>query len=556
MFVFKVAVVGAGTIGGELAHAIASADIPVVLKDVDEQALAAGVARARALWQARADAGRLAPEEVDRRAALIAATTTYDGFGDVDLAIECVAERLELKEQVLAELDDATPGHAILASTTSTLSIDELAEATSRPDRVVGFHCFDPVSTKRLVEVVEGIETSPETVQATIAFAQAIRKTPIRCDDAPGFVVGRIRAAADEVADEPELAELRALVEACHVLEDGVAAAREIDVAMAGAEMAPPPLAWADRVGLDVALERLARAHAEHGEAFAPPPVLRRLVAQGRTGAASGQGFFPAARPDAGWDEGPVKLETRGPVAIAWLDRPPANSLGPETVAALRRAWDHVDGSAELRALVVASASSTLFCAGADIKAFTTMDAAACRAFVDEMHELLRAFERSSTVTIAAVNALAYGGGCELAMACDVRLAASSATFGQPEVELGIVPGFGGTQRLPRLVGEAKALEMNLAGTPLSAEEAYEFGLVNRIVPDHELFDVALLWARKLAGQAPLAVERIKRVSAAADLDAGLAAEREAFAAVFASEDAREGLAAFLGKRPPRFRGR
>jgi enoyl-CoA hydratase/carnithine racemase len=183
------------------------------------------------------------------------------------------------------------------------------------------------------------------------------------------------------------------------------------------------------------------------------------------------------------------------------------------------------------------------------------MDAAAGKALLDRTHALLRSFERSRTMTIAAVNGPALGGGCELAMACDVRLAGFSASFGQPEVSLGIMPGFGGTQRLPRLVGPAKALEMNTVGDPISAEEAYEFGLVNRVVADHELFDTALAWARKLAGQAPLALERIKRVSHAGDLDAGIEAEKAAFAEVFASADAREGIGAFLGKRAPKFTG-
>ena len=158
--------------------------------------------------------------------------------------------------------------------------------------------------------------------------------------------------------------------------------------------------------------------------------------------------------------------------------------------------------------------------------------------------------------TIAAVNGLAFGGGCELAMACDVRIAARSAMFGQPEIKLGIIPGFGGTQRLPRLVGAGKALEMNLVGDPMLAEEAFELGLVNRLVEDHELLDTALLWARKLAGQAPLALAQIKRVSGAGDLDEGIAAEKQAFAQAFASEDAKEGISAFLGKRQPRFEGR
>jgi enoyl-CoA hydratase/3-hydroxyacyl-CoA dehydrogenase len=141
-------------------------------------------------------------------------------------------------------------------------------------------------------------------------------------------------------------------------------------------------------------------------------------------------------------------------------------------------------------------------------------------------------------------------------MACDFRIAAESATFGQPEINLGIIPGFGGTQRLPRLVGEAKALELNLTGEAISADEAYELGLATRVVPDHELLDTALAWARKLAGQAPLAVEQIKRVSAAGDLDAGIETEKQGFATAFGSEDAREGIAAFLQKRTPKFQGR
>jgi enoyl-CoA hydratase/3-hydroxyacyl-CoA dehydrogenase len=140
-------------------------------------------------------------------------------------------------------------------------------------------------------------------------------------------------------------------------------------------------------------------------------------------------------------------------------------------------------------------------------------------------------------------------------MGCDVRIAARSALFGQPEINLGILPGLGGTQRLPRLVGTNKALEMNLTGDPVSAEEAYEFGLVNRVVPDHELLDTALAWARKLAGRAPLPVQQIKRLSADPALDAGLEAEKDAFAEALATEDGREGVAAFLEKRQPQWRG-
>jgi enoyl-CoA hydratase / 3-hydroxyacyl-CoA dehydrogenase len=666
MFVFKAAVVGAGTMGGQIAQTIAASGTPVVLKDVKDELVQAGLDEARNVTQGQVAGlvkkGKLTEEQASAQVqeviGRIHGATTYDGFGDVDFVIEAVPERMEIKQAVFAELDAVTPGHAILASNTSSLSITEIGEATNRPDKVVGFHYFYPASVMPLIEIVEGDDTSAETVGVAVNFAQAIRKQPIACAEVPGFVVNRILnsgiseiwreqeekglsiKAIDEgvgaagvvpmgpyflvnllgldtvlhvaehlresygdrfyvpkgmqrlVADgklgaktggdgvytptgEPaldgdaqpdvdelvELLTLKTFVEACLVLDEGVATHRDIDVGMmAGAGLDPrrglfPPFMKADLEGLDVILERLETATEDHGERFAPPLVLRRLVAQGRLGQKSGQGFYPYAQPD---DEQPgeaVKLETRGDVAIAWLGNGLMNSIAPQVIVDLGAVWKRVESSG-VRALVIASSNPLLFSAGADIKAFTSMDEAAGRELLDTAHALLRGFERSSVVTIAAVNGLAFGGGCELAMACDVRIAAQSALFGQPEVKLGIIPGFGGTQRLARLVGENKALEMNLVGDAIGAEEAYVFGLVNRVVLDHELLDTALAWARKLAGQAPLAVGAIKEVSARADLDEGIEAEKAGFGAVFASEDAREGIGAFLGKRQPTWSGR
>ncbi len=662
MFVFKAAVVGAGTMGGEIAQVIASAGIPVVLKDVKQEFVDLGLKKAGEVTRAQLAnlvrkqkiSEEQAAEQAEQILGRISGTTDYDGFGDVDFVIEAVPERMAIKQAVLAELDACTPGHAILASNTSALSISEMALATSRPDKVVGFHFFYPASMMRLVEIVEGEDTSMETLQVATTFAQTIRKLPITCGEEPGFVVNRIlnsaisevwrlqeeeglsiKAIDDAVAasrvapmgpffltdllgldtvlhvaehlhdsygdsfyvhegmralveagelgaktgkgfyengeprsegatevDGDELAQrfvLKALVEACLVLEDGMATVRDVDLGMmAGAGLIPPPFARADQTGLDVVLDQLETATAEWGERFAPPMILRRLVAQGRLGAKAGQGFFAYARPDeSSFEQGEaVKLETRGDVAIAWMDRPPANSLSPQVIAELTRLWDHVDADPALRVLVICSANPMLWCAGADIKAFTTLDAQSGAAMLADAHALLRRMEGSSTLTIAAVNAVAYGGGCELAMGCDIRIAAQSASFGQPEINLGIIPGFGGTQRLPRLVGTARALELNLTGDPISASEAFEIGLVTRVVADHELHDVAMAWARKLAGQAPLAVQAIKRTTAGdADLDEGIAAEKAAFAEIFATADAREGIGAFLGKRQPAWKG-
>jgi enoyl-CoA hydratase/3-hydroxyacyl-CoA dehydrogenase len=363
--------------------------------------------------------------------------------------------------------------------------------------------------------------------------------------------------AASETAGETlvERFGLKALVESCLVLEEGVASVKDIETGMMmGAGILPGPFARADERGLDDVLEALERAQTEWGEAFEPPLILRRLVAQGRLGKKTGQGFFPYPQPDDGQSRETVLLETRDDVGIVWLNRPPANPLSPQVIRELAELWQEVDGT--LRAVVFASSNIFTFSAGADIKEFTKMKPdEEGRELVESGHGFMRAMERSRTATIAAVNSIAFGGGCELAMACDFRIAAESATFGQPDINLGIIPGFGGTQRLPRLVGEGKALEMNLLGDPIDSYEALRVGLVNQVVADHELFDTAIAWARKLAGQAPLAVEQVKLVSNDGDLDAGIEAEKQGFAKVFLSEDGRGGIAAFLAKRKPQWKG-
>jgi enoyl-CoA hydratase/3-hydroxyacyl-CoA dehydrogenase len=233
------------------------------------------------------------------------------------------------------------------------------------------------------------------------------------------------------------------------------------------------------------------------------------------------------------------------------------NAVSPDVIRDLKTVWERVKADDGIGAMVIASSVPIVFSAGADIKAFTQMDESGGEQLIDTAHALLRDFGEARVATIAAVNALAFGGGCEVAMACDVRIGAEAAVFGQPEIKLGIIPGFGGTQRLPRLVGANKALEMNLVGDAILSEEALEFGLVNRVVPDHELLEAALMWGRKLASQAPVAVEQIKLASdTGGELEAGIEAEKRGFATAFGSEDAKEGIAAFLGKRTPKWSGR
>ena len=212
----------------------------------------------------------------------ITPTTSYEPFADVDLVVEAVPEKMPVKHAVFAELDRVTPGHAILASNTSGLSITEIGDVTSRPERVVGMHFFWPASRMRLVEVIAGEETSPETVQAVVVFAQAIRKTPVRCEECPGFVVNRIlMSTASEI---------------WRVQEETGADPEKVDAAIVDAGLAPMgPFRLADASGLDTTL-RVARDLREaYGDRFHVHRGMEELVEQGHLGAKSGRGFYEHA---------------------------------------------------------------------------------------------------------------------------------------------------------------------------------------------------------------------------------------------------------------------
>ena len=287
MYVFKTAVVGAGTMGGEIAQTLAAADLPVVLKDVDQKFVDQGLEKARQVTEGQLQAlvkkekltEDQAAAQLEHTVGLITGTTTYDGFGDVDFVVEAVPERIEIKRQVFAELDASTPGHAILASNTSSLSITEMGDATLRPDKVVGFHYFYPASMMRLIEVVEGEETSDETVQTTINFAQQIRKMPIRCGEAPGFVVNRIlNSAASEI---------------WRYKDESGASAQDIDKEIAEARVTPMgPFFLSDLLGLDTVLHVAEHLHDSYGDRFYVSPEMQSLVAAGNFGQKSGKGFY------------------------------------------------------------------------------------------------------------------------------------------------------------------------------------------------------------------------------------------------------------------------
>jgi 3-hydroxyacyl-CoA dehydrogenase len=287
VFVFKAAVVGAGTMGGEIAQVIASAGIPVVLKDVKQEFVDQGLEKARQVTQGQLEAlvgkEKITQEDADRQlgeiVGRIAGTVEYEGFGDVDFVIEAVPERMEIKQAVFAELDAVTPGHAILSSNTSSLSVTEMGEATARPDKVCGFHFFYPASMMRLIEVIEGEDTSEETLQAAANFAQAMRKTAIRCAEVPGFVVNRILNSS--------------VSEVWRVVEQDGLDPQEVDKVIKDSGTAPMgPFFLSDLLGLDTVLHVAVHLRESYGERFFVSPKMKELVEAGNLGAKTGKGFY------------------------------------------------------------------------------------------------------------------------------------------------------------------------------------------------------------------------------------------------------------------------
>ncbi|GLK74986.1 enoyl-CoA hydratase [Methylopila jiangsuensis] len=250
-------------------------------------------------------------------------------------------------------------------------------------------------------------------------------------------------------------------------------------------------------------------------------------------------------------------VETRGAVGLITLNRPKAlNALNAQVIGELARAFEAMEADEAVGAVVV-TGSEKAFAAGADIKEMAAKTYA--EAFLEDFTPVWRRLVACRKPSIAAVSGYALGGGCELAMMCDMIFAADSAKFGQPEITLGIIPGFGGTQRLAKAVGKAKAMDLILTGRMMDAAEAERCGLVARVVPAERLLDEALEAAAKIAGfsrLATLAAKEAVDVASEASLAEGVRFERRLFQGLFATEDQKEGMAAFVEKRKPAFRNR
>ncbi|HUU44762.1 MAG TPA: enoyl-CoA hydratase-related protein [Acidobacteriota bacterium] len=255
-----------------------------------------------------------------------------------------------------------------------------------------------------------------------------------------------------------------------------------------------------------------------------------------------------------------ILVETAPPLATVTVNRPTVlNALNDQTIAELTAAFTALEADQAVRVVILTGAGGKAFIAGADINELKVCDVPGGIQKSERGQHLLNLIENSHLIVIGAINGFALGGGCEIAMACDIRLAADSARMGQPEVSLGIIPGYGGTQRLPRLVGRGKAKQLIMTGDMVNAAEAHRIGLVDEVYPAAELMDKAREMAQKIASKGPVAV-RIAKASINLGLDvdmkSGLEHEATQFGVVCATDDKTEGCGAFLEKRTPNFEGK
>ncbi len=251
-----------------------------------------------------------------------------------------------------------------------------------------------------------------------------------------------------------------------------------------------------------------------------------------------------------------VEFEEKDGVVWVRFNRPEAlNAINEQFVREFREAVEHARNSRTARVMVV-TGEGKAFCAGADIKMFSETDVFGARKVIEDLGALLEDLEDLDIPVIAAINGYALGGGCEIAMACDIIIASEKARFGQPEINIGIIPGAGGTQRFARLIGWKRAMELSLTGEHISAEEAYRLGLVNKVVPHEKLMDAVNELVEKIKSKSPYAVMLVKHAvnrGFKMNLRDGIIYERDLFTIAFASPDSKEGFSAFVEKRQPNF---
>jgi enoyl-CoA hydratase/3-hydroxyacyl-CoA dehydrogenase len=351
-----------------------------------------------------------------------------------------------------------------------------------------------------------------------------------------------------------------AINEASWMLREGIASKEDIDKACKlGLGYPKGIFEYADEFGIDNVVKVLEEIKREKGwEEYSPDPLLIQMVNEGRIGVRSGKGFYEYGKVEER-KLSTIILRIEEPIAWIYLNRPERlNALNMEMIKELSQVLDELELNDKVRVLII-TGTGRAFSAGADITAFQGVTPFLGAVYVRRFQELFNKIELYTKPVIAALNGYTVGGGLELSMACDFRIASELAELGQPEINLGLIPGAGGTQRLPRLIGEGKAKEIIYTGERIPAKEALNLGLVNKVVPHDELLNEARRFALKLSEKPPLSLLAAKyavKFGLESNLWSGLALESSLFGLLFSTEDFIEGVSAFLEKRKPKFKGK
>ncbi|MEM0188991.1 MAG: 3-hydroxyacyl-CoA dehydrogenase/enoyl-CoA hydratase family protein, partial [Saccharolobus sp.] len=636
----KILVVGAGTMGHGIAEVAAISGYQVYLSDISQDILNNALEKIRWSLSKLQERGQI-KESIEAIVSRIKPVVGLDkSVSDADFSIEASPERLDLKRQVFSKLDELLPPHAILATNTSSLPITKIAEATRRPDKVVGMHFFNPPVLMQLVEVMKGEKTSDETAMIVYQLAKRMGKQPIMINkDIPGYIVNRIlgginvaacilveKKVADykevdavaryklgfpmgvfelldytgidvayyvsksreelgikddipicslieekfkknelgvktgkgfytypgnkyvkpdipkELAEKlnPALILAGAINEAARLLRENVASRDDIDLGVRlGLGFPKGIFQYADELGIDAVIKALDELKNLSGyKSYSADPLLVQMVKENKLGVKTGIGFYQYGKVE---EKKLSTLIVRTEPPLAWivLNRPERlNALNPELVNELDKVLDELETNNEVRVVII-TGNGRAFSAGADVTSFLTLrpiDVIRLRT----LRNLVNKISLYTKPVIAAINGFALGGGLELAMACDIRIASEMAQLGQPEINIGIIPGAGGTQRLPRLIGKGKAKLLIYTGDMISAEDAYKMGLVDMIVPANRFEDEVRRIALKIAEKSPLSLLAAKlaiELGSEANIWTGQTLESTLFGLLFTTKD-------------------